>query len=69
MGDNQVILDAYNIINLLLCSKQSIENTLDTYYKEMIPRSTVSVKQSRENTLFYHSPDAINKNILYKFKN
>ena len=68
MGANQAIVDAYEVVELLKAGKGSLEEIIDQYYKEMIYRTRISVMRSRDNTLFYHSPDAINRQKLYAFK-
>jgi len=67
MGANQAIKDAHEFVNLLK-ECVDLEEMIDLYHHKMVERSRRSVIRSRENTLFYHSPDAIYKEKLYEFK-
>lgn len=74
MGMNEAVWDAYCVIKLLKKWKESnhnisISSIINEYHLEMVERTAKTVQRSRACTEFYHTPDAINKEKLYKFKN
>ncbi len=66
MGANQAFDDAYRLAKLFT---QDGVGDIKSFYDELTMRAKKSVLRSRENTVFYHSPDAIDKEKLWEFKN
>ena len=64
MGANEALYDSY-----MLAESIKTNGNPQHFYLEMIKRSSRSVLRSRENTMFYHTPDAKVKEVLWKFKN
>lgn len=64
MGANTSIIDSYNLAKVF-----ELPDFNKDFYKEVIDRSRKSVLRSRDNTKFYHTIDAIDKEKLWKFKN
>ena len=67
LGANESLYDSYELAKLFTtginCDK------LKDFYESMIMRTRKSVLRSRDNTKFYHTVDAIDKEKLWKFKN
>jgi 2-polyprenyl-6-methoxyphenol hydroxylase-like FAD-dependent oxidoreductase len=70
-GANQALMDAVSLIRSLKLRKETSDSemrrVLQHFAAEMLPRSAQKVLGSRAGVLFYHTPEAIQKESLWKF--